>query len=295
SYVAVILGDSKVASALLQLKFDYIFFTGGIQIGKMVYEAASKNLTPVTLELGGKSPVIIDSSAKLSLTAKRIAFGKFINCGQTCVAPDYVLVPSHLKEELIKELIGWINQFYPNGMHHKHYGKIINEKHFNRLLGYLEGERILYGGNSSKEDLKLEPTLLEVNENHKIMKEEIFGPILPILTYQKEEEIYSIIAKHPTPLALYIFSNDKRKIKEYIAKIQFGGGCINDTIIHLATNTLPFGGIGTSGIGSYHGKKSFETFTHYKSILHKANWIDLPMRYSPYTKTSDKLIHKFLK
>lgn len=294
-HVAILLGDAKVAKVLLEYPFDYIFFTGGSHVGKLVYEAASKNLTPVTLELGGKSPVIIEETAKISLAAKRIIFGKYINCGQTCVAPDYILVPPQLKEELISQLIYWIRKLYPNGHLSKDYGKIINETHFNRLLSYLESEKILYGGLYSKAELKLEPTLLEANVDSKCMKEEIFGPILPILTYQTEKELFSILQSHPTPLALYIFSNNKKKIKEYTTQIQFGGGCINDTIVHLATNTLPFGGVGTSGIGSYHGKKSFDTFTHYKSILHKATWLDLSIRYAPYTKAKDKKIRKFLK
>lgn len=295
-YVAVIEGDYKVASSLLKEKWDYIFFTGSTNIGKIVYQAASQNLTPVTLELGGKSPVIVEKTAKLDLAAKRIVFGKFINCGQTCVAPDYVLIDAEIKDKFIEYLIKYIKILYPNYLTNTDYGKIINEKHFYRLLNYLNEVSIIYGGQNNVDNLKLEPTIVEVtNLDKKIMSEEIFGPILPIYAYQNLNEIYDLIVKNSEPLALYLFTENKAVQSEILNNIQFGGGCINDTIIHLATNNLGFGGIGKSGIGSYHGKLSFNTFSHYRSIVKKATYLDLPFRYTPYTKFKNKLIKLFLK
>ncbi|MDE7094992.1 MAG: aldehyde dehydrogenase family protein, partial [Anaeroplasmataceae bacterium] len=294
-YATVVLGDAEVASELLDNEFDYIFFTGGTTIGQKVALAASKYLTPTTLELGGKSPVIVDSSAKINLAAKRIVFGKFLNAGQTCVAPDYILVQKSKKEELVQALIHWIQKLYPNSLENNSYVKIINERHFNRILNYINTAKVIYGGNSSLESFKIEPTLLEASLDSPVMQDEIFGPVLPILIYGTTEELVSIVRKHPNPLALYIFSTKKKTIDWITSHIQFGGGCVNDTIIHLATNELPFGGVRQSGIGSYHGKKTFETFSHYKSILAKANWIDLPIRYTPYTKGKRKLIQFFMK
>ncbi|MCM1131696.1 MAG: aldehyde dehydrogenase [Roseburia sp.] len=294
-YATVVLGDAIVASKLLDNEFDYIFFTGGTKIGKKVALAASKYLTPMTLELGGKSPVIVDDTAKINLAAKRIVFGKFLNAGQTCVAPDYVLVCESKKEELVQALTSWIKKFYPNSLENSSYVKMINERHFNRVMNYINTSKVIYGGNSSKDILKIEPTLLDSSLDELVMQEEIFGPALPILTYKTNDELLNTICKHPNPLALYIFSTKKKNINWIISHVQFGGGCVNDTIIHLATNELPFGGVRQSGIGSYHGKKTFETFSHYKSILSKANWIDLPIRYTPYTKKKRKLIQFFIK
>ncbi|MDE6415288.1 MAG: aldehyde dehydrogenase [Anaeroplasmataceae bacterium] len=295
-YATVVLGAADVASKLLDNEFDYIFFTGGTKIGQKVALAASKYLTPTTLELGGKSPVVVDPSAKMNLAAKRIVFGKFLNAGQTCVAPDYILVHESKKEELVKALKHWMDKLYPNCLENPSYVKIINERHFNRILNYINtSSKVLYGGKSSLETFKIEPTLVEAALDDPVMQEEIFGPILPILTYRTNEELISIIRKHPNPLAFYIFSTKKKNIDWITAHVQFGGGCVNDTIIHLATNELPFGGVRQSGIGSYHGKKTFETFSHYKSILSKANWIDMPIRYTPYTKKKRKLIQFFMK
>ncbi|MDE7212973.1 MAG: aldehyde dehydrogenase [Anaeroplasmataceae bacterium] len=294
-YATVVLGDALVASELLDNEFDYIFFTGGTNIGKKVALAASKYLTPMTLELGGKSPVIVDSSAKINLAAKRIVFGKFLNAGQTCVAPDYILVHKSKKEELIEAVVNWMKKLYPNSLENNSYVKIINERHFNRILNYINSAKVIYGGKSSLDTLKIEPTLLEASLDSPVMQDEIFGPVLPVLTYETTQDLLNIINKHPNPLALYIFSTKKKNINWITSHIQFGGGCVNDTIIHLATNELPFGGVRQSGIGSYHGKKTFETFSHYKSILAKANWIDLPIRYTPYTKGKRKLIHFFMK
>lgn len=294
-YAAVVLGDATVSSQLLEIEFDYIFFTGGTKIGQKVAMAASKYLTPVTLELGGKSPVIVDSTAKINLAAKRIVFGKFLNAGQTCVAPDYILVQESKKEELIQALIRWMQKLYPNSLENPNYVKMINERHFNRIMGYIQtSNQVLFGGNASKETEKIEPTLVDASLDTPVMQEEIFGPVLPILTYKTNADLIRMIHHHPNPLALYVFSTNKKNINWITTHVQFGGGCINDTIIHLATNELPFGGVRQSGIGSYHGKKSFETFSHYKSILNKANWLDLPIRYTPYTKKKDKLIHFFI-
>lgn len=295
-YISVILGDKTIASSLLEEKWDYIFFTGGTKVGKLVYESASKNLTPITLELGGKSPVIVDKTAKIDLACKRIIFGKFTNCGQTCVAPDYILVDNKIKDLFINSLIKWINIFYKDALTNKDYGKIINLNHYDRLISYLNDEDILYGGKSNKDSLKIEPTLVNIkNFNSPLMTNEIFGPILPIYGYKNINEIYDIIDKYKNPLALYLFTENKKIEKEILNKIQFGGGCINDTIIHLATNNLAFGGVGESGIGKYHGKYSFDTFSHDRSIVKKATWLDLPIRYAPFTNFKNKLIKIFLK
>lgn len=295
-YAAVVLGNAEVSSELLQQDFDYIFFTGGTNIGKKVAAEAGKRLIPFTLELGGKSPVIVDSTAKLRLAAKRIIFGKLLNCGQTCVAPDYVLVEETVKTELISELIYWIKRLYPEYLENPDYGKIINLKHFNRIAGYIsDSSKIIYGGGTNAELLKIEPTILTPDLEDSVMQEEIFGPLLPVISYRSHEELLSILKRNPHPLALYLFSEDKRNIRYITQRVSFGGGCINDTIIHLATNSLPFGGVRSSGIGSYHGRKSFEAFSHEKSILNKASWLDLPIRYTPYTKMKTKLIKKFIK
>lgn len=294
-YVKVVSGNSKVSQELLSQKFDYIFFTGGGTVGRIVMEQAAKNLTPVTLELGGKSPCIVDKSSNVKLAAKRIAFGKFLNAGQTCVAPDYVYVHKEVKEEFIYYLKHYINHYYgKNPLLNKDYPKIINDKHCQRLLGLLKGEDLLIGGKSFEG--KIEPTLVaNPSWDSPIMKEEIFGPLLPILTYTSLKEVVTIINNHPKPLALYLFTKDK-KIENYILKhTSFGGGCINDTIVHLATPYMGFGGVGESGMGQYHGKWSLDTFSHKKSILKKANWLDLPMRYYPYRKYKEKMIRFFLR
>lgn len=297
-YCAVVKGGRKENDELLKQKFDYIFFTGSPVVGKAVMEAAAQNLTPISLELGGKSPVIVDESADMSLTAKRLVFGKFINSGQTCIAPDYLFIHESKKDELINQLEIWIKEFYPKDEMGKvkDYPKIINQKHFDRLIGLLEGENVVLGGKYFSEDLKIEPTILtEVKLESPIMQEEIFGPILPIIAYNKIEEVIKIIKDRPKPLALYLFSNDKNVQKRILSEISFGGGCINDTILHVASSHLPFGGVGNSGMGSYHGKASFDTFTHYKSIVHKSNWMDFSFRYRPYDKNKQKLIRTLLK
>ena len=295
--VTVALGGRDVNSYLLDLKFDYIFFTGSVDVGKLVMEKASKNLTPVTLELGGKSPCIVDDNTDLKLAAKRIVFGKYLNLGQTCVAPDYVLVNEDIKGEFIKYLKDEIiSQFGKDPIGNADYGKIINEKHFVRLRSLLENEDIVIGGYCDEDKLKIEPTILNnVTMESPCMKEEIFGPILPVMTFKDKKDIIDIIKINPTPLALYIFTDDETLKKHILNNVSFGGGCVNDTIIHLATEQMGFGGVGTSGMGSYHGKTGFDTFTHKKSIVEKSNFIDLPMRYQPYTKKNEKLLRKFLK
>lgn len=295
NYVAVPFAEEGIGQKLLEYKFDYIFFTGGEKTGRSVYEAAAKNLTPVTLELGGKSPVIVEKSAKIDLCAKRIVFGKFLNVGQTCVAPDYVIVHESVKDKFIEALKKWIEKLYPAALENEDYGKIITQRHFERLKKLICGN-VAVGGKSDDEKRKIEPTVIyPADETCPAMQEEIFGPVLPVLTYKTENELYEIISKHPTPLALYLFTSNKAAEKRILSKIQFGGGCVNDVVIHLACSTLPFGGVGNSGMGSYHGKKSFETFSHCKSVLKKSNLIDLPIRYTPYTKFKTKLIRFFMK
>ena len=295
-YITCVMGGRDVNAELLDQKFDVIFFTGSKAVGQVVLEKASKNFTPVTLELGGKSPCIVDSSANIKLAAKRIAFGKFLNCGQTCVAPDYLLVHESVKNELLKELKNQINiQYGTDPLSNPDYGKIINEKHFERLKDLMIGERVIHGG---KYDLnqRIEPTILDnVTLDRPIMDDEIFGPILPVLTFNDLKEAKDIINNHPTPLALYLFSNNKKTIKDIMSTIQFGGGCINDCIMHLASSHMGFGGVGTSGMGAYHGKVGFETFSHFKSVLYQKNYLDLPVRYQPYTKKKEKLMKIIMK
>ncbi len=297
-YIAVVLGGREENSRLLEKKFDFIFFTGSQQVGKVVLRYAAEHLTPAVLELGGKSPVIVDSSANIKLSAKRIVFGKIINCGQTCVAPDYILCDKSIKDELISQLKKQINaQLGESPLSNPDYGRIINKKHFDRVLGLVDNSKVVYGGNSNEQTLQIEPTLLDdVTWEDAVMSEEIFGPIIPVLTFDKFEEVYNLLKDRPKPLALYLFSNDKKHIDFVTTRISYGGGCVNDTIIHLATDKMGFGGVGESGMGCYHGKLGFDAFSHEKSIVHKKNWIDLPMRYQPYNrKKYSKLIKMFLK
>lgn len=296
-YVTVVTGGREENQYLLSLNFDYIFFTGSQNVGKEVLRKAAENLTPTTLELGGKSPCIVDETANIKLSAKRIVFGKFLNCGQTCVAPDYIYchksVYGKLIEEIKKEILV---QFGENPLENEAYGKIINEKHFERLINLVDVSKIVVGGKNSSETLKIEPTVLtDIAWSDKVMQEEIFGPILPILTYSNLDEIIETIEEKPHPLALYIFSNDKKNIQKVTQFCRYGGGCINDVVVHLATSEMPFGGVGASGIGAYHGKFGFDTFSHKKSILDKKTWLDLPMRYQPYNKIFEKSLRFFLK
>lgn len=296
-YVAVILGGRQENQFLLSQKFDYIFFTGSQQVGKEVLRQAAPHLTPVTLELGGKSPCIVDKTANLKLAARRIVFGKYLNCGQTCVAPDYILCDESIKDELIRQLTAQIKiQFGEKPLENENYGHIINQKHFQRILGLIQKEKVVWGGSSNPDTLQIAPTVLApVAWEDPVMQEEIFGPLLPILTYRDLEDVIRQIESRPHPLALYLFSSDKQVIRQVTSRCRYGGGCVNDTIIHLATSQMGFGGFGESGMGAYHGKVGFDTFSHYKSMVDKKTFLDLPMRYQPYKKLNEKLVRMFLK
>lgn len=294
-YVTVVQGGRQENTALLEQRFDYIFFTGSVSVGRVVMEAAAKHLTPVTLELGGKSPAIVDASADLKLAARRIAFGKLLNGGQTCVAPDYVLVEESVRETLIQNFREVLAEKFPEGDYSDHV-KIVNERHYHEKKALLEGQTIAFGGVFDDERHTLEPTaLIDVDPNSPVMQEEIFGPILPVLTWARLEEAIDFVRSRPKPLALYLFTSKQDVEKKVLDNCSFGGGCINDTVIHLATSHMGFGGVGSSGMGSYHGKRSFDTFTHYRSIVRKSTWLDLPFRYFPYTEGKLGLIRKFLK
>ena len=295
-HVVAITGDATIAQNLLSKRWDYIFFTGSVAVGKIVAKAAAENLTPVTLELGGKSPCIVDETANLELSARRIVWGKILNAGQTCVAPDYILVHHKIKNTLVKSLIQEIEKALgTNPEVSPDYARIINLKNWQRQLGLLENQKILFGGQSNRDSLYLAPTLLdEPKMDSLVMTEEIFGPILPILSYETKSDIDKIVSSFEKPLSLYLFSQNKSFINEVLQKYSFGGGCINDTVIHLANNRLPFGGVGNSGMGAYHGKLSFDIFSHKKAIVMKGTWLDLPMRYAPY-KDKLKSIKKLLK
>ena len=294
-YVFMLSGDRTVNQDLLNQKFDYVFFTGSEKVGKIVMKSQSEFLTPVTLELGGKSPVIIDKTSDIALCAKRICFGKILNSGQTCVAPDYLIIDENLKNDFIKYFSIEINkQLGSEPLKNNEYGKIVNEKHFNRLNELLIDQKIILGGKSDKETLRIEPTLVDIDNDlkNKLMQEEIFGPILPIITYTNEEDIFNIIGDS-TPLSLYYFGTNKTLQNKIISNIKFGGGCVNDTIMHLVTN-MSFGGVGTSGMGSYHKEQGFLTFSHRKSILIKGKF-EFNIRYRPYNEKKSKLIKKIMK
>ncbi|MGF7088239.1 aldehyde dehydrogenase (NAD+) [Kroppenstedtia sanguinis] len=295
-HVTVVEGGVETSTELLKQPFDKIFFTGSPGVGRVVMEAAAQHLTPVTLELGGKSPAIVDQDADLSLAAKRIAWGKWLNAGQTCVAPDYLWVHEKRKEELIQQLGKAIRQFYgETPLQNPDYTRIVNEKHFNRLNAYLQEDTTLLGGETDPEQLKIAPTLLEgVTWGQSVMEDEIFGPILPILTFRDLSQVVEQVTAQPKPLALYYFSNNRGKQEKILRSISFGGGCINDTIMHLATPHLPFGGVGNSGLGNYHGKHSFDCFSHQKSVLKQTQKFDLPFRY-PSSKNGLKLLRRIMK
>lgn len=296
-YVAVVEGGRAENTALLEQRFDYIFFTGGVTVGKLVMEKAAKNLTPVTLELGGKSPCIVDETASLNLAAKRLVFGKFLNSGQTCVAPDYLLIQESVKDEFLKLVQKWIHKMLgENPLESPDYPKMITRKHFDRVRGLIDGQQVIEGGYGNQETLQIAPTVLDrVSWDAPVMQEEIFGPVLPVLTFSTLDEAIARVKEREKPLALYFFTNNSANEKRVLDEISFGGGCINDTIIHLATSRMGFGGVGNSGMGSYHGKRSYETFSHEKSIVKKYNWIDLPIRYYPYNKVKEKMLRTFLK
>ena len=280
-YMAVVTGGRKENATLLEKKFDFVFFTGSQAVGREVLRHTAEHLTPAVLELGGKSPCIVDSTAKLSLAAKRIVFGKYLNCGQTCVAPDHILCHSSVKDQLVQEICKQVKQQYgEDPLNNADYGRIVNHKHFQRLCGLIDPDKVVLGGAVNEETLQIAPTVMDnVTWDDAVMQEEIFGPIMPILTFDSFEEIYDLLDGRAKPLALYLFSEDRQRIREVTERCSYGGGCINDCIIHLATSEMGFGGVGESGMGSYHGKIGFDAFSHTKSIVDKKTWMDLPMRY----------------
>lgn len=296
-HVAVVEGGRAENNELLEQRFDYIFFTGSTTVGKIVLEKAARYVTPVTLELGGKSPCIVDKTANIKVAARRIVFGKILNSGQTCVAPDYLIVHPAVKEELFaamkKELIAMLGE---KPLEAEEYPRMVNEKHFARVMRLIEGEDVVVGGYGNQETLQIAPTILDnVSLDAPVMQEEIFGPVLPTVTFETREELLSIIRHFEKPLACYLFTTDKQMERWALSHIAFGGGCINDTIVHLATSEMGFGGVGASGMGSYHGKVGFETFSHRKSVIKKYNWIDMPMRYHPYADWKDAVIQKVMR
>ncbi len=296
-YVSVVTGGRAENTALLDQKFDFIFFTGSQTVGREVMAKASRNLTPVTLELGGKSPCIVERSANLPLAARRIVFGKLLNCGQTCVAPDYILCDEAIKEPLIACILQEIRKQYgEDPLLNPAYGRIVNEKHFDRILGLIDRDRLVCGGESDRDSLRIAPAVMvNVTWDDPVMGEEIFGPVLPVLTYSDLDATLDEVERRPHPLAFYFFTRNHTLADQVMARRSFGGGCINDVIIHLATSAMPFGGFGESGMGSYHGKAGFDCFSHRKSIVDKKTWLDLPMRYQPYTGTGSRLIRLFLR
>ena len=296
-YVAVVTGGREENQSLLHQRFDKIFFTGGKNVGREVLRCAAEHLTPVTLELGGKSPVIVDDTAKIDLAARRIVWGKYLNLGQTCVAPDYVLCVKGVRDRLLEALKREITRQYgPDPLGSASYGKMINEKHFDRVMGLIDQDKVAFGGKADRARLRIAPTVLrDVTWDDAVMGEEIFGPVLPILTVDSVDEAIAMVNDHPHPLALYVFSQDRQAQKRVLKLCRFGGGCINDTIVHLATNSMPFGGMGESGMGAYHGKYGFECFSHYRSIVDKKTWIDVPMRYQPVKGLYEKMLHLFLR
>lgn len=296
-FINVVLGDKTVSESLLKEKFDYIFFTGSPAVGKIVMKAAAENLIPVTLELGGKSPCIVDETADIQVSARRIAWGKCINAGQTCVAPDYLLVQKSVKEKLLSAIEKEICVFYTDTPENNpDYPRIINERHFLRLCKYFEDGKVICGARTNPQTLQIAPTILDdVNMEAPVMQEEIFGPVLPVVTFDELDDVIKFVNDRPRPLALYFFSSDKKRQHKIIETLSFGGGCINDTILHLVSPYMPFGGIGNSGMGSYHGRNSFETFSHKKSMLHKKFFADLRFRYPPYSSSVLKLLMKIMK
>jgi aldehyde dehydrogenase (NAD+) len=296
NHVEVVQGGVDVSQNLLAQRWDYIFFTGSVAVGKIVALAAAEHLTPVTLELGGKNPCIIDETANLKLAAKRIVWGKFVNAGQTCIAPDYILIQKDMKKKFIDYLQEEIIIAFGNEPEKSpDFARIVNVKNWNRLTAMIDDDKVIFGGQSNESDCYIAPTLINENDiDSLVMKDEIFGPLLPILEYSSDADIYTVVSKYEKPLSLYVFTENKIFAEKIIQNYSFGGGCINDTIIHFLNKRLPFGGVGHSGIGAYHGVLSFDTFSHKKAIVKKANWLDLPLRYAPY---KDKLatINKLLK
>ncbi len=297
THATTIILNSKVdGDFLLEQKYDYIFYTGSTRVGQIVMRKATENFTPVTLEMGGKSPCIVDETANLELAAKRIVFGKFLNAGQTCVAPDYIICQENIKDKLIEALeVEIIRQYSVDPILNKNYPKMINQKQFDFAKNLISEEKLIFGGKTDETILKIEPTLVNATLEDECMSKEIFAPILPILTFNTISDIDSIVMKNPNPLAFYVFTKNRKFQKQLLEKYQFGGCCVNDTIMHIANNHLAFGGVRESGIGQYHGKYGFETFSHFKSVVKKRNWIDIPLRYQPYNKIKRFFIKMFLK
>ncbi len=295
-HVVVVNGGVDISTKLLEFKWDYIFFTGSIGVGKIIAKAAANNLTPTTLELGGKNPCIVDETASIEISAKRIVWGKFTNCGQTCIAPDFIVVNKKIKNKFIDALKKQIVKIYGNNVvDNDEYGRIISDKHMNYLVSLLEKENIIHGGKFNFENKFFEPTLVEINNLEcKVMEDEIFGPILPIIEYDDFKEVHDIIKKYSHPLALYIFTKKKEFGQKFLESYPFGGGAINDTVMHIANDRLPFGGVGQSGMGKYHGESTFNTFSHFKPYLNKPLWIDPPLRYPPF-KNKINFLKKILK
>ena len=296
--VSVVLGGRQENQQLLDMPFDFIFFTGSVAVGKLVMSKAAERLTPIALELGGKSPVIVDETADIDLAAKRLVFGKFINAGQTCVAPDYVYVHESVEEKLAERLVYWIEQFYPldEKQFIADYPSIINRKHFDRLLDLLKDQDIYYGGRYDEQRLQIQPTIVRnVDRTNNLMQQELFGPIIPMLTYQDFDSVISELKRLKKPLALYLFSTDDKHIRTVEREVSFGGGCINDCVVQLSNHHLPFGGVENSGVGSYHGKASFQCFTHQKSLVHKSNHLDIAVRYRPYDERKNAILSKLQK
>ncbi|MCH6266355.1 aldehyde dehydrogenase [Neobacillus citreus] len=295
-FVSVVEGGVETSTALLEEKFDYIFFTGSVPVGKIIMEAAAKNLTPVTLELGGKSPCIVHDDANIKVAAKRVAWGKFTNAGQTCIAPDYLYVHKNVKDKFLSEFKNTIKELYgENPLRNPDYTHIVSERHFKRLEGFLDNGQVYSGGKTDSDTLAIEPTVLtNISWDDLIMQDEIFGPILPVMEYSHLSEVLDGIHNHPKPLALYIFTENNQVQQTVLNSVSFGGGCVNDTVYHFVSPHLPFGGVGPSGIGSYHGKGSFDTFSHKKSVLKQTTLFDIPFRY-PNFKNGLKMLRMFLK
>lgn len=292
-YIKVVIGDYKITSSLLDLRFDYIFFTGSTRVGQIVYEKAAKHLTPVTLELGGKSPTIIDRSAHIKEAAESISFGKFLNAGQTCIAPDYIYVDETVHDEFLDALTQAIKKQYQD---ETQFGHIVSEKHYDRINGLINTDKVVFGNKQSNKDNRISPTILDqVTWDDKVMQEEIFGPVLPILTYQSLDDLIALLKEKEKPLALYMFSKNKKNIHKVLYELSFGGGVINDTIMHVSNPHLPFGGVGQSGLGAYHGRTSFDVFSHHKSIVKSTYRFKIKVAHPPYTTFKEKLVRNILK
>ncbi len=297
-YVAVVTGGRRENAALLDQKFDLVFFTGSRTVGKEVLRHTAEYLTPAVLELGGKSPCIVDASANIKLAARRIVFGKYLNCGQTCVAPDHILCHRSVKDAFVSSVIEEIKKQYgEEPLKNPNYGKIINQKHFERVCALIDKNKVVFGGEKDEETCRIAPTVMDhVTVEDAVMGEEIFGPIMPILVFDDFDTLITELKDKDKPLALYLFTNDKNQIERVNREVSFGGGCINDVVIHLATSEMGFGGVGESGMGAYHGKDGFDVFSHYKSMVDKKTWIDLPMRYQPFKSGGyEKLLRLFLR